>query len=134
MLSGQCECGQVRFEVEGEIHDLGHCHCSQCRRLHGAAFATFAAVKRDEFRYTAGEGLVSHYASSDWNDRQFCGNCGSNILVDSSEEPGWLYLSMSAIQGKPDTPRAHHDWVGSKAPWWEITDDLPRNDSYAPED
>ena len=55
MFEGRCECGAVRYRVDGPIHDFSHCHCSQCRRLHGAAFATFAGVKLEEFSYKAGE-------------------------------------------------------------------------------
>ena len=134
MIKGHCECNRIRFEVDGDIDDLSHCHCSQCRRLHGAAFATFAAVKRKAFKYIEGEAQVNSYASSEGNNRKFCGHCGSNILVDSREEPDWLYLSMSAVEGDPATPDAHHDWVGSKAPWFAITDDLAQHDEEAPEE
>ena len=134
MINGVCECGKVTFRVEGKILDFSHCHCSQCRRLHGAAFATFAGVMKEGFSYTSGESLVSHYASSEGSDRQFCGNCGSTLLVYTTHEPEWIYLSMSVVEGNPDTPPARHDWVGSKASWWKITDDLPQNEKYVPED
>ena len=104
MITGNCECGQVKFEVDGEIEDFSHCHCSQCRRLHGAAYATFAGVAKSEFRYTEGAALVREYASSQKNTRVFCSICGSNILVASKFEPEALYLSMSAINGDPPHP------------------------------
>ncbi len=124
MLRGFCECRGVQFEVDGEIDDFSHCHCSQCRRLHGAAYATFAGVRRDKFRYLAGVDLLSNYASSDDHNRVFCSNCGSNIMVELDAEPNDLYLSMSAIDGNPPLPQAYHIYVGSKAPWHEIADDL----------
>ena len=124
MLRGRCECGKVAFEVEGEIEDFGHCHCSQCRRLHGAAYATFAGVLRARFRYTRGLGAITVYASSERNDRVFCATCGSTLLVVPNDEPGMLYLSMSAIEGNPDRPDGYHAWTGSRAPWHEITDGL----------
>ncbi|MEO1246740.1 MAG: GFA family protein [Pseudomonadota bacterium] len=126
MLSGGCECGQVRFEVYGEIEDFSHCHCSQCRRLHGAAFATFAGVRRNRFRYTRGEDAAARYASSERNVRVFCAKCGSTILVVPREEPDMLYLSMSAVEGNPERPEGYHAWVGSRAPWHEISDGLPQ--------
>ncbi|MEM9386573.1 MAG: GFA family protein [Pseudomonadota bacterium] len=126
MIRGRCECNEVRFEVAGEIVDFGHCHCTQCRRLHGAAFATFAAVDRKDFRYVAGEALVRSYTSSWRNERKFCSRCGSSILVDPQDEPGVLYLSMSTIEGDPPKPRAYHAWVDSKAPWHDIDDDLAK--------
>ena len=129
MYSGHCECGSVQFEFDGEINDFSHCHCSQCRRMHGAAFATFAGVARDKFRYLSGESDISIYKSSSTHDRVFCRECGSNILVDLSEDPESLYLSMSAINGDPPRPAGYHIYVGSKAVWHEINDDLQQHDT-----
>ncbi len=124
MIKGYCECRRVRFEVDGDINDFSHCHCSQCRRLHGAAFATFAAVSSNQFRYVSGESDTSEYASSDSHKRIFCANCGSNILVALDQESDVLYLSMSTIEGDPPRPQGYHIYVGSKAPWHDISDDL----------
>ena len=126
MISGFCECRRVRFEVDGEINDFSHCHCSQCRRLHGAAYASFAGVSRGQFRYISGEGDVSRYDSSDHHERVFCSTCGSNIMVVLEKEPDVYYLSMSAIDGNPPRPKGYHIYVGSKAPWHEISDDLEK--------
>jgi hypothetical protein len=133
MITGHCECRRVQYEVDGEITDFSHCHCSQCRRLHGAAFATFAGIARDGFRYVSGEADVKVYASSERNDRVFCGECGSPILVDAKEEPETLYLSMSTVEDNPPHPPAYHAHVSSKAPWHAITDDLEQYDTYPPE-
>ena len=132
MIKGHCECGKVTFEVDGEILDFSHCHCSQCRRLHGAAYGTFAGVARDQFRYATGEDDITVYASSAKNDRVFCSVCGSTIMVDPKRDPKYLYLSMSAIEGDPPLPDGYHIYVGSKAPWHEITDDLPQHEGDAP--
>jgi hypothetical protein len=129
MITGHCECGRVRFEVAGEIRDFSHCHCSQCRRLHGAAFATFAGVARDAFHYVSGESDLSVYASSKNTERVFCSVCGSNILVDPAGKTDIVYLSMSAIEGSPAVPDGYHIYVGSKAAWHDINDDLPQYDT-----
>ncbi len=133
MIRGHCECKRVRYEVDGDINDFSHCHCSQCRRLHGAAFATFAGVSRDQFRYISGESDTSVYDSSDSHRRIFCSECGSNIMVALDQEPDALYLSMSAIEGDPPHPQGYHIYVGSKAPWHEISDDLEQYDTEPPE-
>ena len=133
MMKGHCECGRVQFEAGGEINDFSHCHCSQCRRLHGAAYATFAGIARDKFRVISGESDVSTYASSDTHQRHFCSNCGSNILVELTTEPDTLYVSMSMIDGDPPHPPGYHIFVASKAPWHDITDDLPQFDGFAPD-
>jgi hypothetical protein len=99
--------------------------------LHGAAYATFAGVPRDKFRYLSGENDIRVYSSSDLNDRIFCGVCGSSILADPGEEPETLYLSMSTVDGNPPHPPAYHAYAGSKAPWHEITDDLEQYETYS---
>lgn len=133
MIRGHCECGRVRYEVDAEIEDFSHCHCSQCRRLHGAAYATFAGVVRDKLRYLSGEADIKTYASSAFNDRIFCGICGSSILVETNKEPEFVYLSMSTVQGDPPRPRGYHQYVGSKAPWHEIVDNLEQYAGEPPE-
>ena len=133
MISGRCECNRVQFEVNAEINDFSHCHCSQCRRLHGAAYATFAGVPRDAFEYTAGEAATKIYKSSPTHDRVFCDNCGSNIMVALTEEPDIYYLCMGVVDGDPVLPAGYHIFVGSKAPWHEIVDDLDKYDAAPPE-
>ena len=133
MIKGHCECGRVQFEVDGDIFEFSHCHCSQCRRMHGAAFATFAGVALDKFRYLAGESDTKSYTSSDSHHRVFCGECGSNISAAVDDEPENLYLSMSAIEGDPPRPTGFHFFVGSKAVWHEITDDLEQYEVWPPD-
>ena len=115
MITGQCECRKVRFEIHGEINDYSHCHCSQCRRMHGAAFATFGGVKKRDFKFISGADEITHYASSDDHDRLFCRACGSNILVDLGAEPDARYVAMGVIDGNPELPEGYHIFVGSKS-------------------
>ena len=124
----------MRFAVDVDVVDFSHCHCSQCRRLHGAAYATFAGVNRGEFRYIQGADDVSTYSSSPSNVRVFCSICGSTILCDPQDEPEYLYLSMSTLDGDPVLPSGYHAWVDSKAPWHEIADELPQYDTDSPAD
>jgi len=133
MMKGYCECRRVQFEVDSEIEDYSHCHCSQCRRMHGAAFATFAGVARKGFHFVSGEDALTNYESSPSHDRVFCSVCGSNIYVTLDAEPDFLYLSMGAIEGDPPRPPGYHIYVGSKAPWHEIADDLPCYEEDPPE-
>ncbi len=133
MIHGHCECGDVRFEISGDIVDYAHCHCSQCRRLHGAAFATFAGVTRKDFRYLAGQPKLTTYRSSEIIDRVFCRTCGSNIMAIPHDEPDVFYVSMGTIEGNPPHPPAYHIFVESKAEWYDISDDLPCFDEYRPE-
>lgn len=64
MLRGSCLCGSVRYEVGGPVHDVHHCHCSMCRKAHGAAFSTFARLDAAAFRVVAGADQVRSSRSS----------------------------------------------------------------------
>lgn len=133
MIKGHCECRRVSFEADSEITDYSHCHCSQCRRMHGAAFATFAGVASDKFHYLSGEEDVTIYASSHNHNRAFCSVCGSNIGVELTDYPDEFYVSMSAVEGDPDKPEGYHIYVGSKAPWYEINDGQKQYDKDVPD-
>ncbi len=133
MITGGCQCGKVSYEADSAISDLSHCHCSMCRKLHGAAFATFAGVARDTFRWSAGEDDLGTYVSSDKIDRMFCKDCGSQLAVFFTPEPDTVYLTMGTVDGNPDCPPAYHQFAASKAPWHEITDGKAQHDAWPPD-
>jgi hypothetical protein len=130
MITGGCACGSVRYQVEGELLDFCHCHCSICRRLHGAAFATWGGVNRDDFSYACGEANVKKYAFSRRSDSKFCMDCGSRILVDFKEEVDRLYIALGTVDGDVNCPTGFHQFVGSKAPWFDISDNLPQHKAW----
>lgn len=133
MITGGCACGKVRYEVSAELSEFCHCHCSICRRIHGAAFATWGEVPRDKFKYLSGEKHLKFYAYSDRSDSIFCENCGSTVLVDFKTEIDKLYITLGTVDGEIKCPPAFHQFAGSKAPWFEITDDFPQHDGWPDE-
>ena len=130
MLTGGCLCGSVRFEISEPLADAGSCHCSMCRRAHGAAFATFAAVKPGSFKWVSGEDDVGIYQSSEEGYRAFCRKCGSPLGAMQKGELTWV--TLGTIEGDPGVRPQAHIFVASKAPWFEINDDLPQFDEYPP--
>src|SRR5258708_14602906 len=76
MIKGGCACGGIRFEIDA-VRSMTHCHCTTCRKLTGASFATFAHVEKAKFRWLAGEELVTRYESAPGSFRAFCRICGS---------------------------------------------------------
>ena len=77
MIEGRCLCGALRYEADPPVQFMVHCHCSMCRKHHGAAFATFVSVRPQSFRWISGEANVGVYASSENAERAFCRVCGS---------------------------------------------------------
>jgi hypothetical protein len=127
MPIGSCLCGGVRYEVTGALGPVAMCHCGMCRKASGTAFATNASVAEDGFRVLAGEELVRGYESSPGATRSFCGRCGSPLWKrDAAKMPGQVRIRLGSLDDDPGVRPAFHWAVDSKAPWYEITDDLPQ--------
>ena len=126
-LSGNCECKRISFDIFQDIKYFSHCHCSQCRRSHGSAFASFIEVDKSCFRYISGKESLKSYTSSEQCKRIFCDNCGSNIMFIDEAKSEKYYVSVGAINGNPKLPKAHHVFVGSMASWFEINDNLKKH-------
>jgi hypothetical protein len=126
MIRGGCLCGEVRFEITGPLTGASHCHCSMCRKAHGAAFGTYAAVKAGDFHVVSGDDRITRYRSSPDVLRTFCSRCGSTLQWLRDSKPDIVDIALGVIDGEPGVRPASHIFVASKAPWYDITDDLPQ--------
>jgi hypothetical protein len=133
VIRGSCLCKRVRLEIHGKLGDASHCHCSMCRKAHGAAFGTYAEVRAENFRIVAGEELVLRYRSSAGVERTFCSRCGSRLQFISEKNPGMVEFALGVLDDDPGVRATHHIFVASKAPWVEITDGLPQYPERSPE-
>jgi hypothetical protein len=110
-LRRSCLCGEVQFEIDGPLMRASHCHCRQCQKGHGAPFRTRARVAAANFRYLAGEELVSFCESTPGRHRGFCQVCGAPVLVKLDEhsrsaqtDPGAVALYGVALATLDDDP------------------------------
>ena len=108
---------------------LMHCHCSMCRKHHGAPFATFAAAPAHSLRWQHGEASVQEYPSSASRVRRFCGTCGSVAPTPMDER---VLLPAGNLLGELGDVGGLHMFVGSKAPWHVIADELPQHENAPP--
>ena len=125
MLRGSCLCGEVKYEIEGPLRDVRNCHCSMCRKAHGAAFRTRATIRVADFRYLKGEHLITAYESSPGTYRTFCGRCGSSLITTFAAHPEYYGLPLGGLDDDPGVKPTSHVYVADKAPWCDITDGLP---------
>jgi len=132
MTRGSCLCGEVRYEISAAFEEMHHCHCSRCRKAHGAAFSTFARVDKRHFRFLSGERKVQYFRSSPPVRRSFCGGCGSNLLFELEAVPDAVWVTVGTLDGDPVMHPQAHIFVGSKAAWHAILDDLPQFEEYPP--
>lgn len=108
------------------------CHCSKCRKTHGTAFRAAATVSSDDFRFVAGEDLVSVWRDApDGYAASFCRVCGSNA-PSVSLQMGLAFVPGGLLDDDPGVRPSFHVFVGSKASWWEITDDATQHDEFPP--
>jgi len=127
MSRASCLCGDVTWEIDGPFELASHCHCARCRKAHGAAFATYVAGPAERFRLRGRE-RVERWESSPGFVRCFCMRCGSVVPGEPFE--GRVFLPAGNFDDEPDARALAHIFVASKAPWYEITDALPRFDAY----
>jgi hypothetical protein len=128
LLAGKCLCGRVAYEVADEFEYAMNCHCSQCRRTTGSAFKPLAGIATGKLRITEGEDSILKYGDDAGHDAH-CGACGS-LLYSVVREGAYVHVAMGTLVDAPAIRPNMHIFVGSKAPWFEITDSLPQFDGF----
>lgn len=125
-VEGACLCGSVRFRVALPPKWVAHCHCSMCRRAHGAPFVTWVGLEEAALEVTAGKDALKVFRSSEAGQRQFCGSCGSPLFFRSTRWAGEVHVARGAIPGDVGKEPAVHAFFSDKASWVHVGDDLPR--------
>ncbi|MBI3244927.1 MAG: GFA family protein [Deltaproteobacteria bacterium] len=125
-IPGSCFCGAVQFEIELPTAFCGHCHCSMCRRVHGAGYVTWIAVPYSQFRMVAGNEHLKVYHSSDHGWRSFCDVCSSSLFCESTHHPEVIDIVLANINGKIDRDPQSHFYFSDRVEWAPSDDELPR--------
>ncbi len=116
---GSCLCGAIRYQLFNEPQALSHCHCTQCQKAHGAAFASYASVPRTALSIVSGLESLKGYQSSPGVTRQFCAHCGSSLFWHDAggQFADWISLAVATL----DTPwapgKSRHVWLDSRPAW-----------------
>lgn len=124
LLNGSCLCGAVRYQVWDEFAYSLICHCSQCRRATGAASKPFAGIEREKLAVTAGTDTILRYGGDVTHDVH-CARCGSLLYSNIGTGP-YVHVTLGTLLDDPSIRPTAHIFVGSKASWERITDDLPQ--------
>lgn len=128
ILHGACLCGRVEYAVADAFDYALYCHCSQCRRSTGSAFKPLAGIAREKLEVTRGADAILTYGGGETYDAH-CGSCGS-LLFSVIREGSYVHVAMGTLVDAPTIRPSMHIFVGSKAPWHEITDDLPQHEGF----
>ncbi len=124
MIQGSCLCGAVAYEVELIPGKIYNCHCSWCRKAHGAAFATQALAKGDTLKILKGAAQLKEYTGGR-GVRAFCGECGSRLMNYAPDKSQYLSVALSCVDTAIDAGPVAHANVESKASWHEPGMDIP---------
>lgn len=136
MITGRCLCGGVSYDINGKLPERDgtielpvYCHCKMCQRATGSAFWASTMVPAAQFVLRTGQELLTRYESSPGVFRSFCKVCGSSLFFDAQAEPNQRYVGLGTLDHF-ETPPKMHIFVASRAPWYELKDDLPQVDTY----
>lgn len=131
---GRCACGQVTYEITTEPMRMVNCHCRDCQRASGSAYAPILAFQRDSVKLS---GELKYYASTSDRgtqlDRGFCPNCGSPVAIRPVARPDALYVTAASL----DDPSLHKPsaniWTKSAQHWDHIDQTIPRFETRPPQ-
>ncbi len=127
-FSGQCLCGAAKYQAQAIGTRIGHCHCSMCRKFHGAAFATFAEAASDQFTWLQGEDNLQSYTASNGSTRRFCATCGSSMTFEPADNPDNLIeFALGTLDSGPSITADAHLYTDNCVNWHTINDHLPRH-------
>lgn len=129
-LRGRCLCEAVSYEINGDLGPIFNCHCSKCRRWHGAAFRTRASIDVSQFKWLSGEDNLSTYNSSENVTKYFCRTCGSPLISTYRDRPSVLGIPLGGLEGDITGKPEAHIFTGSKASWYDVSDQLPQYEGW----
>ena len=123
-MNGSCLCGKVKFELDGLLQNVANCHCSMCRKFHGAAFGTYGTAV--SLNWISGAELIKVYKSSEKAERGFCSNCGSSIYYKSAIINSPFEIALGVLDQEPNYPVNADIFCSSRAKWSENMQNLPQ--------
>jgi hypothetical protein len=124
-LIGGCQCGEIRYRLEGEPIELTVCHCRECQRQSGSAFGMSLSIPAEAFELLSGSLKFFEVVCDSGRKKScaFCPNCGTRIYHRT-------HAGISIKAGTLDDtsrlrPTAHY-WTQRKQPWVAIPDEVRR--------
>lgn len=129
-LTGECFCGEIRYQIDGKLSDARSCHCSRCRKVFSSQASAYALVNPGDFKWLSGEHLLTAYIGEHEAGVQFCSRCGSTLcgLVGGKVHG----ITLGCLNEDPDIRLARHIFVDSRASWEKIAPGVPQYSEQGP--
>jgi len=129
-ITGECFCGEVKYNFDGVLQDARSCHCSRCRKAFSSQASAYALIDANNFNWVSGEKLLTSYVGMHGFGLQFCSKCGSTLCgVFNGIVHG---VTLGCVNGDPEIELGRHIFVGSKASWETIAGDVPQYTENVP--
>jgi hypothetical protein len=122
-LRGSCLCGGVRFEVREPFERVGHCHCTNCKKLSGGTGTVNGRVHSGAIEILAGEELLRTFQPAEGTAKTFCSVCGSNLFGGGWPSSTHASVRLATLDSPFDRLPEAHFYVRSVASWETLPDD-----------
>lgn len=124
---GGCECGELRYALDGDSLALAVCHCTHCQRQSGSAFSMSMVVPRQNLQISKGTPTCFETTAESGARKQcfICGRCGIRIYNALSSLPDTYNLKPGTLDETSDLQPNFHVWTSSKQPWTPIPEGVP---------
>ena len=132
--AGSCLCGAIRYHIDTELSDFGYCHCASCRKASGSAYGANAGLSREALHLQDPQNQLREFESSPGKKRAFCGQCGSPIYAYLTDAPSLVRIRLGSLDTPLNKHAKAHTFVGDKASWDVIGDNLPQFETWADPD
>jgi hypothetical protein len=126
-IEGGCLCGKVRYSADTEPIFIGVCHCADCQRFTGSAFATVVAIRASVLKMT---GMLKTFTKSGDTGksihRRFCPECGSGIVDEADAMPGAAMINVGTLDDRSWVKPQSEVYCDSAQPWVRLGGELQR--------
>jgi len=129
VIKGSCLCGAVSFEIQGPLHSARYCHCANCRKFSGTAYAAWGLAETNRLAITPSAPSVTKF-NSGGGLRVFCATCGSPLWYEPAGRPQFRGIPLGVIDEGDVAKPGMHVWTRSKVSWGTDSDDLPQHETH----
>ncbi len=127
-ISGSCLCGAINFSANLPSKWCAHCHCSLCRKAHGAGYVTWVGFEQERVSFTRGEDHLTWYESTPGAQRGFCRQCGSSLFFRSKQWAGELHIALGCIDDAIDRQPQANVFFDKHVAWMPVDETLKQLD------
>ncbi|MFC1701214.1 GFA family protein [Pseudomonadota bacterium] len=125
---GGCFCGSIGFTATLPSKWCAHCHCSMCRKTHGAGYVTWVGFESGQVSITKGKEYLTWFESSAGAQRGFCQKCGSSLFFRSERWAGELHIALGSMDDAIDRQPQANVFFDNHVEWMPIDESLKKVD------